>query len=176
VAIYIGNVQGALVDSIRMSEQARYSNIRLSTSTDAVVENCNFSATGNPVGRGLEIVFDDVGTVVRDCTLSGFYDGLFFNGTSNAKVETCVLQYNVEGVDLCCLESPGHNPNPDFGGGARSSLGGNIISENVIRGILNESYNTIYAKYNIWGHTPPMIGPATGSDIYSISTGSVIWE
>ena len=106
----------------------------------------------------MEIISGDVGTMIRDCTFTGFTEGLFFNGSSNALVQGCTFDGNAWGVGTCCYNSGTHNPNPDFGGGARGSLGGNIFGSNTACGLSSDTNSTIYAKYNTWPHNPPVAG------------------
>jgi hypothetical protein len=167
----------SLIDSLRFFQRALMSCIRLDTSTDAVVQNCVFDVEMDPPGdagmdRAFEIVFDDVGSIVRNCHVSGFNTALFFNRSSDARVEGCVLENNSYGVYICCLHDPTSNPNPDLGGGARGSPGGNTFRNNSVCGIINTAASTIYAKFNIWDNDPPI----EGEDYRNDDSGSIIVE
>lgn len=169
---------GAVVDSLTFPDRAYYSVIRIASAHNTTVRNCRLVAETQPVeGRGFEIVFNDSGTVVSNCVISGFIEGLFFNYSSDALIEHCTIENNTYGVGTCCNDSePPSNPRPDFGGGARNSPGGNIIRNNATIGLSNEGASTIYAKHNTWGHNPPTVGCTAGSDICNSGAGSVIWE
>jgi len=179
--IYVnGDATGAGIDSLIIPDRAYLSMIRVAAATNTANTNCQFIAQGTVKSRCFEIVFGDSGTIIRNCLISGFIDGIFFNGSelrgSDALVEGCTIENNLYGVDTCCLNSDTSNPHPDLGGGPRGSLGGNVIRDNEMFGLWNVTKSTIYAKYNTWGHTPPTVGSATGSDIYNQGTGSVVWE
>ncbi|MFZ1946608.1 MAG: DUF1565 domain-containing protein [bacterium] len=169
--------ESAVLDSLRMSDVAVNANVRVHSTTGTTITDCRFVAEGDPSGgRGFEIIFDDAGTVVRDCVISGFSTGIFLNGHANPLIEGCTIDGNIYGVSLCCYGSDTNNPVPDLGGGARGSLGGNIIRNNTYYGLRNPTKSVIYAKYNTWTHDPPVFGSAYGSDIYNEGTGSVIVE
>jgi Protein of unknown function (DUF1565) len=175
--LVIDPAENTTLDSIRVSERARYAVARVQGALNTTVADCRFVIDDDQrSNRGFEIVFDDVGTVLRNCTVSGFFTGLFFNSSSDAKVENCTIEGNEDGIELCCLDSENSNPNPDLGGGARGSAGGNSIRNNLGHGLENGTVNTVYAKFNTWSHHPPTVGPQSGGDIYNQGTGSVIWE
>jgi hypothetical protein len=173
-AIYISSIAtNAVIDSIIFPDWAYYSVVRLGASTNATVSNCRFvDDHGVLQGRGMEIISGDTGTIVRDCLFTGFVDGIFFNGSSNALVEGCTFDGNYYGVNTCCDNSETSNPNPDLGGGARGSLGNNIFGNNTGCGLRNETKSNIYAKYNTWPHDPPV----AGVDYCNTETGSIIVE
>jgi hypothetical protein len=75
-------------------------------------------------------------------------------------------------LQLCCYQDDEHNANPDLGGGARGSAGGNTIRNNIECGIYNQTYSVIYAKFNTWTNDPPV----AGVDYCNTSTGGVIVE
>jgi hypothetical protein len=162
----------ALIDSIRVLERAAYSVIRVQGASNCVITNCHITNTGTRSSRGFEIVSNESGTIIRNCTVSGFFTGLFFNNSSYAKVEGCTVEGNGYGIELCCLNDEDSKPNPDFGGGAWGSTGGNLIRNNETCGLYNFTPNTIYAKYNTWGNDPPI----AGVDYRNDGTGSVIWQ
>jgi hypothetical protein len=176
IAVYVRGTN-ALLDSLRLTERANYSIVRIDGADSTTVTNCWFVVTeGNRRARGFEIVFNDQATIVRHCTVSGFHTGLFFNYPSDALVEGCVLEDNNVGVEICCLKDPNSDPNPDLGGGARGSAGGNTIRNNADFGLEHMGTRAIYAKHNTWNNSPPTVGSAVGSDIFIGDTGSVIWE
>jgi hypothetical protein len=151
----------------------------LGNTSNAIVENCVFDVpyldpapSGIGQNRGFEIVQDNPGMIIRGCTVSGFREGLQMGKDNGPLIEDCIIEENDYGVTLCCFESNDHNPNPDFGGGARGSTGGNIIRNNVTCGIYNETYNVIYARFNTWTNDPPL----AGEDFCNTSTGGVIFE
>jgi hypothetical protein len=177
-AIYLSGCRNAVVDSIRCLERANYAVLRVRSDQGTTVQNCYFVVDdGNLFDRGLEIVFNDDGndTILRNLKVSGFYTGIEFNAFQNTLVEGCDLSGNYEGAEICCYQSAASQPNPDFGGGARSSLGGNNFSNNASCGLSNETANAIYAMYNIWTNTPPV----EGSDVCNIDSengGAVITQ
>jgi hypothetical protein len=170
----------ALLDSLIVHDRAINSVVRVAAATNTTIRNCQFTAEGNPERTCLALVSGDSGTVVRNCEISGFIEGIFMNGSeqgsSDALIEGCTIENNAYGVNMCCYASDTSNPHPDLGGGPRGSLGGNVIRGSSMYGLRNPGNGTVYAKYNTWDHTPPTIGPAEGSDIYNEGTGSVIWE
>jgi hypothetical protein len=181
IAIYVPiTTVGALVDSVRVNEPADYSVLRVEGADSTTVSNCSFVVTdGEHEGRGFEICSSDAGTVVRDCTVSGFHTGLFVNDFSDVLVEGCLLHGNDRGVQICCFHYPTSDPDPDLGGGARGSAGGNIIQDNSVYGLYHSGTKTIYAKYNTWNNDPPTFGATAGSDIYvedAAGGGEVTWE
>jgi parallel beta-helix repeat protein len=177
IALHVGSdAVGAVIDSLTMPDPAYLSLIRVDGAANTAIKNCRLVAEAQSDRRGLEIVFGDVGTIIRDCVISGLGEGIFLNGSSNALVEGCTIENNAYGINMCCYNSDSNNPNPDLGGGARGSLGGNVIRNNSTYGLHNLTKSTIYAKYNTWGNDPPTVGAAAGSDIYNEGPGSVISE
>jgi hypothetical protein len=173
LAIYVEYTSSsALVDSIRVFERGDFAVIRIQGARDCVVSNCQFAPTGTVMCRGFEVCDNDSGTVIKNCTVTGFRTGLFFNYKSNAAVEGCVLEGNDFGAQLCCLQYEYSRPNPDFGGGARGSIGGNVIRNNTECGLYNDSPNEVFAKYNTWTNDPP----EEGTDYCNVGGGSVTWH
>jgi hypothetical protein len=163
----------AVVDSVNFNGRAYLSVVRIETVVDATVSHCRFVVNdAQRLGRGMEVVFGDSGTIIRGCVFAGFYEGIFLNSSSNALIEGCTFDGNASGIGTCCIDSPDHNPNPDLGGGARGSLGGNTFGDNTECGLRNLTNNAIYAKYNTWAHTPPV----AGVDYINLGTGSIIVE
>jgi hypothetical protein len=177
IAVSVTQSVRARADSIRCLERASYSVLRVEYDHGSIVENCYFVVSdGNYFDRGLEIVFTDDGnnTILRNLTVSGFGRGLFFNSMQNTLVEGCNLSGNEKGVYLCCYQSSTSQPNPDFGGGARGSTGGNDFSGTNI-GLDNSTHNVIYAMYNTWDNSPPVEGDDF-SNPDSLSGGAVITD
>ncbi len=177
IAVFVSRATYARADSLRCLERARYSVLRVAHDTGSIVENCYFAVSdGNLYGRAMEIVFNEEGneTILRGNTVSGFNSGLFFNYFQNTMVENCNLSGNSFGAYLCCLNDANSQPNPDFGGGARGSTGGNDFS-NTAGGLYNATPNVIYAMYNVWENSPPV----EGQDFFnpdSLNGGAVITE
>jgi hypothetical protein len=147
--------------------------VRIEGAVNASVTQCRFVVDdAQKLGRGMEVIFGDTGTVIRGCVFTGFIEAIFLNGSSNALIEGCTFEGNVWGVDMCCPNSDDSNPNPDLGGGARGCPGGNTFGTNSGYGLENPTHNAIYAKYNSWAHTPPV----ADVDYHNIGTGSIIVE
>jgi hypothetical protein len=165
----------AVLDSLRMTDIAVNADVRLASTVGTSVTNCRLIADEDTwAGRGFEIIVNDAGSVVRDCVVSGFALGIFSNGAADPLIQGCTIENNNYGVDLCCYASDTSNPVPDLGGGARGSLGGNIIRNNSTYGLYNPTKSTIYAKYNTWNNDPPTFGSTNGSDICNVEPGSVV--
>jgi hypothetical protein len=163
----------AVVDSVTFIGRAFWSVVRIDAAANATVSNCSFVVNdAQRLSRGMEIVFGDSGSIVRGCVFTGFNESIVLNSTSDALIEGCTFDGNASGVTACCLNTPDHNANPDLGGGARGSLGGNTFGDNTAGGLLNLTTNAIYAKHNTWAHTPPV----AGVDYINMGTGSVIVE
>jgi hypothetical protein len=167
-----------LVDSIRVSEKANYSIVRMDGALNATVSNCRFVREGVLTGRGFEISEYDPGSnnTLRGCTISGYYTGLHINYWAEIKIEGCTIDNGHYGIELCCLDDDMSKPNPDLGGGARGSLGGNVIRNHVEHGLRNTTPNMVYARYNTWTNDPPTVGGSWGTDIFNEGTGTTIWE
>lgn len=173
-AILVNNISpNAVIDSIIFPDRGVNSVIRINAATNATVTNCEFVVDdGQELSRGMELIGSDTGTTVHSCVFTGYVEGIFLNSSSNALIQGCTFDGNSYGVGTCCYNSDTSNPNPDLGGGARGSLGGNIFGDNSACGLSNETKSNIYAKYNTWAHTPPV----AGVDYCNIGTGSVIVE
>ncbi|HVP56847.1 MAG TPA: DUF1565 domain-containing protein, partial [bacterium] len=79
--IYVnGDATGAGIDSLIIPDRAYLSMIRVAAATNTANTNCQFIAQGTVKSRCFEIVFGDSGTIIRNCLISGFIDGIFFNG------------------------------------------------------------------------------------------------
>jgi hypothetical protein len=173
ILIYVGSCQSAAVESIRVYERARYSVLRVQGAVNTLLEDCNLViGDGTRSGRGFELAMGDRGTILRKCVVSGFDHGLFFNYGSDAMIEGCTVEGNSTGLWLYGDSSPNPEPNPDLGGGARGSGGGNTIRDNSACGLLNGTANAIYARFNAWTCAPPV----EGVDYCNSGTGTVITE
>jgi|GEM_PF-2174151 len=167
------------VDSLRTAQRSYYAPIRFKNCTDPIVENCVFDVPfldpappGIGQNRGFEFLGGNTGIIIRGCTISGFRQGFHMGSDNDPLIENCIIEDNEYGVNLCCYQDEEHNANPDLGGGARGSAGGNFIRNNTVYGINNQTYNVIYAKYNTWTNDPPV----AGEDYYNESTGGVIFQ
>jgi hypothetical protein len=145
------------VDSIRVDERAGYAVCRGEGAggTNLTIENCEFIVNdGSTLERGINLFDTSTGAIVRNCKLTGFDIGLRITDTCDALVEGCTIEGNEEGIEVRSEDTPG-SLNPDFGGGARGSTGGNVIRNNTECGLSVELDHLIYAKFNTWGNSPP---------------------
>ena len=173
LAVHVDHVADAVLESIRVSERAMYGVFRVSYSTNTRIENCILDVDdGAKSSHGIEFNANEENTIIRNCTIRGFSLGIALNNFTNPLIENCTIEGNRTGVNICCTANADHNPNPDLGGGARGSAGGNIIRNNSNYGIDNGSIHTIYAKFNTWGNDPPV----EGEDFRNGDTGTVVWE
>jgi hypothetical protein len=122
--------------------------------------------------RAFEVMNENYGGVIRNCTMSGFSQAINMSGLTDILIESCSMTDNGTGFLLCCHDNPVNNPNPDLGGGARSSIGGNTIAGYTSYGLHNQTSNAIYAKFNTWENDPPQ----DGADYISTGGGSVVVE
>jgi parallel beta-helix repeat protein len=161
-----------LVDSIRVFERGDYSVLRTGGAHNTIIQNCYFVVSdGETRYRAFEIAGASDNLIIRDCTATGFNEGIFVNGMQEPLIEGCNLTGNNYGVGMW-YEIPTSNPNPDLGGGARGSSGGNDLSGNITCGINNTTSNSIYAKFNTWDNDPPI----EGEDYCNNGTGDVITQ
>jgi parallel beta-helix repeat protein len=161
-----------MVDSIRIFERGDFSVLRTGGADNSVIQNCYFVVNdGETRHRAYEIAGASDNLIIRNCTAIGFNEGIFVNGMQEPLIEGCTLTGNNHGVGLW-YEPPLSDPNPDLGGGARGSAGGNNLSGNTSCGINNRTTNAIYAKSNTWDNDPPV----EGEDYCNSGTGSVITE
>jgi len=171
LAIHLRN-DNQLVDSIRISQRGDYAVLRASSTENTIVQNCYFVVDdGETEHYGYEITGSNQNFILRNCTSTGFNNGVFVNGLQDPLIEGCLLTGNAYGLQMW-YQPPSSNPNPDLGGGARGSAGGNTITGNVNCGLSNPSSNTIYARFNTWDNDPPV----EGEDYCNMSTGDVITE
>lgn len=161
-----------LIRNVRIDGPCNNSGIRVEgAGSDALIEGCEIVGDGVSQGRGLELI---TGThcTLRNCTISDWDVGLFTNNESDPRIEGCTFAENGNGILIFAV--PGHPANPDLGGGARGSLGGNTFTDNSWVGLEHQSDNTIWALYNTWTTDPPTFGPPYPCDIVVTGSGSVI--
>jgi len=171
VTLYIGGTD-THVDSIRVFERAYYAVCRAENTIRPVIENCEFIVDdGLALQRGLNVFNNNSGGIVRNCKFKGFHTGLRITNTSDPLVEGCTLEGNNVAVEVRLEDSP-NSVNPDFGGGARGSLGGNIIRNNSECGLWFDLPHSIFARYNTWGNDPPV----PGQDYCQIGDGDLILD
>ncbi|MCD4732804.1 right-handed parallel beta-helix repeat-containing protein [bacterium] len=106
--------------------------------------------------------------------------GIVFNTNNTYKVWDCDIMGNDLGVAV------GTGVNPDLGGGAQSSVGGNDISDNVTRDFVNNSASNVYAKLCNWttssetemsGEHPDTVDVTLIDDYWENSScGYVMWD
>jgi parallel beta-helix repeat protein len=139
-----------------------------------VIEDCEFTNTSSPrTGRALELYY---GTrcVVRGCTVSGWEYGLYINRDSDPLIELCTIADNAYGI--IAAGGGGLLTQPDLGGGARGSVGGNAVRDNVNVGVFNMTAADIWALDNTWTTDPPTEGaPPPATDFWNPGGGAVIW-
>ncbi|MFH1690194.1 MAG: DUF1565 domain-containing protein [Candidatus Eisenbacteria bacterium] len=142
--------------------------------SNVVVEDCEFTNTSSPGrGRAIELYY---GThcVVRGCTISGWQYGLYINRDSDPLIEQCTITDNTYGI--IAAGGGGLLTQPDLGGGARGSVGGNTIRDNVSVGVFNWTAATIWALDNTWTTDPPIEGaPPPATDYWNTGGGTIIW-
>lgn len=168
---------GGLIKDVAVSEPFGFSAIRADggrdeRSSNVVIEACELvNATAPGTGTALELYY---GThcVVRDCTIGGWEFGLYINRDSDPLVERNTITDNAYGV----FAAGGGEllTEPDLGGGARGSVGGNTIRGNTLLGVWNSTEATIWALDNTWTTDPPTEGPPT-ADFWNSGGGAIIW-
>jgi hypothetical protein len=159
IIIYIWGLNAHL-DSIRVDGRGEYAVCRCENAggTDVLIENCRFVVDdGQTLDRGINLIDDSEGAIIRNCTITGFHTGLRITGTCDAMVEDCTLEGNGTGIMVRAEEQSG-SLDPDFGGGSRGSVGGNVIRNNDGCGLHTELDHAIYAKFNTWSNDPPVAG------------------
>ena len=158
------------VDSVRMPV-ADSRAVRVGGARDVTIENCFATHSMRCLcGIGIELASGDTGTIIRSCTLRSYESAVYFASTSDALVESCDLRDNGCGFYLCCSDDPANSPNPDLGGGARGSLGGNTMA-GCSTCLMNLTANTIFARFNTWNNDPPV----EGEDFSNPGGGEVVW-
>jgi len=146
--------------------------LAVGSAKDVRIDNC-FGV--NPArcycGTGFRFEGGDVGTLVRACTLTSLDRAVEFADPSDALVALCDLSGNAYGfyLDDTTGGLPPSPPRPDAGGGARGSIGQNILLCDC--GLANATPDTIFARANTWNHYPPV----EGEDFCNLVGGAVIW-
>lgn len=142
--------------------------------SDVIVEDCQFTNTSSPLtGRAIELYY---GThcVIRGCTVTGWQYGLYINRDSDPLIEHCTLTDNAYAI--IAAGGGGLLTEPDLGGGARGSEGGNTVRDNVNVGVFNMTAANIWALGNSWSTDPPTEGaPPPATDFWNAGGGTVIW-
>jgi parallel beta-helix repeat protein len=165
----------ALIRNVRTVGAYGHSAIRIQgPGNEVVVEDCeivNDVAPGSE--RGFEIITDTHSTI-RNCTVSGWGYGIFVNTTSDPLIEGCTITGNSDGV-ISFGGSGDAISQPDLGGGARGSAGGNTIQGNTQAGLKNQCATAIWAQNNTWDNDPPTEGQPYPCDLENSGGGSIIW-
>jgi len=164
---------GALVDSVRCLLRTNYATFRISDDNGSTIQNSLIqnSTPANWEKRGITLLNSN--TTFRDVTVSGFDEGVMMSGPGNPLLEGCVFTNNNDGVSIYGGGAISDQPNPDFGGGARSGIGGNHFYDNQRTGLRNLTLHTIYARFNTWTSDPPVEG---GVDYVSAHGGTVVTQ
>ena len=163
----------ALVDSLHCRQRTTGAQLMIEDDNGSVIRNCRFEDL-TPFSwekRGVYFWFGR-DTTLRDLYVGGFNEGITIAGTQNVLVEDCVITNNLNGVVLASDLYVADETNPDFGGGALGSHGGNNFAYNLITGIRNSTRHTIYARFNTWTTDPPV----EGADYVNSSGGTVVTE
>jgi len=164
---------GALVDSVHCLLGTNYATFRISDDNGSTIQNSLIqnSTPANWVNRGITLLNSN--TTFRNVTVNGFDEGLFIARPGKAPlVEGCVFTNNNDGVSIYGGGDISDQSNPDFGGGARSGIGGNHFYDNQRTGLRNLTLHTIYARFNTWTNDPPV----AGIDYVSAHGGTVITQ
>ncbi len=163
-----------LIKNVKFTDAYDHSAIRVhNPGSDAVIEDCeilNLTDPGNE--RGFELIEGSHSTV-RNCTISGWAYGIVITGDSDPLIEGCTITDNLHGVMIFSAEFD--EPEPDLGGGARGSLGGNTIQGNAQCGVTNQTDNPIWALHNTWDNVPPTEGQPYPCDIENTGDGSIVF-
>lgn len=140
-----------------------------------LIERCQLVNSTAPNTETAIELYGGTRCEIRECTVSGWQTGLHIEKDSSPLIEYCSITGNYYGMTLMSGGS-GQDPEPDLGGGARDSAGGNAIRDNLAIGIANYSTSSVSALNNEWTTDPPTEGPPFPCDFYNPSGGSVIWE
>ncbi len=177
IGIFCGTT--ATIRNVKINDTFRYSAIRIGgVGAYPLVEDCEIVNTSHPgEDRGFELI-DDSHAILRNCTVSGWWQGVFANTNSDPLIEGCTITDNNTGITA--YSGSGEPPpvtNPDLGGGARGSLGGNVIQNNTSYGLsVRNEEGTIYAMYNTWNSNPPTEGPPEPADFYQDYETTIVWH
>jgi len=170
---------GGLIKDVAVREPFAYSAIRADggregRNSDVVIEGCELvNAAASQTGKALELYY---GThcVVRDCTISGWEVGVYINRDSDPLIERSTITDNGHGI--IAAGGGGLLTEPDLGGGARGSVGGNTIRDNANVGVFNLTAADIWALDNTWTTDPPTEGaPPPATDFWNTGGGTIIW-
>jgi predicted alpha/beta hydrolase family esterase len=140
-----------------------------------LIEDCEFVNTHTPgIERAIEMT-EDCHPIVRNCVITHWGQGIWANTYCDPLIEYCNISDNVTAITL--YNGSGSETNADLGGGARGSLGNNVIQNNASHGIYcRNQTGTIYAMFNTWNTDPPTSGEEEGTDFYSIWDGAWVWH
>lgn len=170
---------GGLIKDVAVSEPFGLSTIRADggrqeQSNDVVIESCELvNAVTTGTGRALEL-YNSTHCVVRDCTISGWEYGIYINRDSDPLIEGNAITDNQYGI--IAAGGGGLLTEPDLGGGARGSDGGNVIRNNNQVGVQNQTAASIWALDNTWTTDPPTEGPPPPpTDFWNLVGGTIIW-
>jgi len=159
------------VRNIKVNDSFKNSVIYVvNTDVAPLIEDCELVCThGTHEDEGIRA---STGTlpVIRNCVIEGWYRGYICTGRGGGLMEGCTFRNNLTGIYLSDDESQ-----PDLGGGAHGSLGGNTIQMND-KGLHSRSDLDIHALYNTWTYDPPVEGPTEPYDYYSEGAGTIILE
>lgn len=141
-----------------------------SSVTGFVVTRNTIQGTGAASGYGILDAGD--GTEIRDNRFSGHFIGIETN--TNAMIRDNVVQNATEGIRVVygaallegntlsfntiglVIAGREFEANPDLGGGALGSVGGNTLSCNTGADIQNFNFSRpVHAAGNYWDHAPP---------------------
>jgi len=145
--------------------------------SEAVIEDCVLENTRQRLGgQGMQLLWGCHATV-RRCTLRGWSEGMFVTGTSDPRIEYCVIEGNGFGLETW---EDNVQTKPDLGGGERGSLGGNVIRGNAFCGLSLRTPSTVFAINNTWNvapDQPPVYCQSVGDscDICATNGGLVYW-
>jgi parallel beta-helix repeat protein len=125
------------------------------------------SITGNTFGQGdlgLGTGIQVKGTAdpfISGNTITNSFNGIVTTVSATAEITGNTITGNSVGVLIQ------DNSNPDLGGGAEGSLGGNTMSCNTSADLENDATKSISATNNFWDDAPPIEGnvPGNGIDI-----------
>lgn len=170
---------GGAIRNVAVRDTFRYSAIRADgerrgRDNDVVIEDCELVNTDAPqTGIALEL-YRGTHCVVRGCTVSGWEFGLYINRDSDPLIEGNTITDNQYGI--IAAGGGGLLTEPDLGGGARGSDGGNVIQYNSQVGVQNQTAASIWALDNTWTTDPPTEGPPPpATDFWNLVGGAIIW-
>ena len=171
--IDLDGCNNALVDSLHCKQRTTGAQLKIKDDNGSVIQNCRFEdlTPFSWENRGVYFWFGK-DTTLRNLYVGGFSEGITSVGAQNVLVEDCVITNNWVGVVLASDLYIADETNPDFGGGALGSLGGNNFAYNLSNGLRNSTRHTIYARFNTWTNDPPV----DGTDFVNSRGGNIITE